>query len=278
MQRGAVIGLAARGNVRCPLSHTRALTCGHTHTGALTCSHIPTHTCIHAQSALTFILHAPPLMLTSMRVLPSGGKLVSVLEVQAPKAASSMEPFPRPHITSQSPGCVPGPTPGCPQSPGSWMLLGKASVASGFGWGTGSPRSEGVQKGTDQLALHHGARGLTTPISPDLKSGGGRIPDRPRPGVASGSTDTGSQPWGAGPPGEGVLGRGTWGEESCRRGILYVTRLDPLGVLRELLQKKWVVQTVLSPAQPPCDPDQSYGEEPGQEEDRPSRGHGRARG
>lgn len=55
-------------------------------------------------------------------------------------------------------------------------------------------------------------------------------------------------------------------------GILYVTHLGPLGVLRELLQKKWVVQIVLSPPQPPCDPDQPYGEEPGQEGDRPSPG------
>lgn len=191
------------------LSHTRALTCGHTHThtGALTCSHTPAHTCIPAQSALTFILHAPPLTLTYMRVLASGSWL-RFWRFEPPRLHLSMEPFSRPHIPSQSPGCVPGPTPGCLQSLGSWMLLGKANVASGFGWRTGSHRSEGVQKGTEQLALHHGAHGLTTPISPDLKLGGGRITDRQRPGVASGSTDTGSQPWGAGPPGESVLG--TW--------------------------------------------------------------------
>lgn len=48
---------------------------------------------------------------------------------------------------------------------------------------------------------------------------------------------------------------------------VYVTHLGPFGVLRELLQEKWVVQIALSPPQPLCDPDQPYGEEPGQEGD-----------
>lgn len=46
-------------------------------------------------------------------------------------------------------------------------------------------------------------------------------------------------------------------------GILCVTHLGPLWGLRELLQKKGAVQTMLSPSQPPCDPEQPYGEEPG---------------
>lgn len=146
MQRGSHRPRSQR--ARTVHSHTRALPCGrtHTHTAALTGGHTPTHTCSHARSILTFILQVPPLMLTYMRVLTSGGWLW-FWRFQLPQLSLSREPFSRPHITSQSPGCVPGPTPGCLQSLGSWMLLGKAKMASGFGGRTGSHRSEGVQKG-----------------------------------------------------------------------------------------------------------------------------------
>lgn len=98
MQRGAVIGLAARGNVQCT----------HTHTRALTCSHTPTHMCTHAHSALTFILHAPPLMLTYMRALTSGSWL-RFWRAEPPRLHLSMEPFSRPHITPQSARLCPRP-------------------------------------------------------------------------------------------------------------------------------------------------------------------------
>lgn len=78
-------------------------------------------------------------------------------------------------------------------------------------------------------------------------------------------------------PRGGCPGDGRHGARNHAGQGFSVTLPGPLGVLRELLQKKWVVQIVLSPTQPPCDPDQPYGEEPGQEEDRPSQGHSRVR-
>lgn len=206
------------------LSHTHALTCGHTHThvhshvGTLThrCTHMQSHTYTHMHSRIE-CTHIHPTCAPTHAHIRAGSnlrKLPLVLEVRAPKPASLHGAFPDP---TAPPEPRLGPRPGCPQSPGSWMLLGEANVASGFGGGQGAPGLKAFRRGlTEQLALHHGgACGLTTPISPGLKAGGGRITDRQRPGVTSGSTDTGNQPWGAGPPGEGVLG--TW---DVGRGIM----------------------------------------------------------
>lgn len=190
----------SQGDVQC--THTCTHVCAHTFT------QVHSHTYTHAHSALTFILHAPPLTLTYTRVLTSGSWLRS--EGSNPQGRISpwrLSPGPT-YLPLRARGCVPGPTPGCLHSLSSRVLLGKAKVASDFGWRAGSHRSEGVQKGTEQLALHHGTHGPTTPTSPDLRLGGGRIADRQRPGVASGSTDLGSQPWGVGPQGECVLATG----------------------------------------------------------------------
>lgn len=65
-----------------------------------------THTCIHAHSALTFILHVPPLMLTYMRALTSGSWL-RFWRVEPPRLHLSIEPFSRPHITPRSPRLCP---------------------------------------------------------------------------------------------------------------------------------------------------------------------------
>lgn len=106
MQRGAVIGLAAKGNIQVH-SHTCALTrvYTYTHTGALTHALTRTYTYVHLFAWCT---HTYADMHTHTHSHIHAGsnirKLVPFLEVQVPQGyISPLSISPDPHITSQSP-------------------------------------------------------------------------------------------------------------------------------------------------------------------------------